>query len=68
MEGTSKIMAVNTWAVAVLRYAAGVLKWTAKELKELDKQTRKVMTIYVVFTLRVILTGFICQEEKVDEV
>lgn len=29
-----------------------------------DKQTRKVMTIYVVFTLRVMLTGFICQEEK----
>ena len=44
-------MVVITCAVAVLRYAAGVLKWTAKELKELDKQTRKVMTIYVVFTL-----------------
>ena len=24
---------VITWAVAVLRYAAGGLKWTAKELK-----------------------------------
>ena len=36
-------MAVNTWAVAVLRYGAGVLKWTTEEL---DRKTRKVMTMH----------------------
>lgn len=39
-------MAVNRWAVAVLWYGAGVLKWTTEDLKEFDKKTRKVMTMY----------------------
>ena len=47
LHGRNKIMAVNTWAVAVLRYGAGVLNWTTEELKELDRKTRKVMTMIV---------------------
>ena len=46
LHGRNKIMAVNTWAVAVLRYGAGVLKWTTEELKELDRKTRKLMTMH----------------------
>ena len=26
-------MAVNTWAVSVMRYGAGILKWTGKSRK-----------------------------------
>ena len=36
LHGRNKVMAVNIWAVAVLRYRAGVLKWTTEELKDLD--------------------------------
>ena len=43
LHGRNKVMAVNTWAVAVLRYGAGVLKWTTDEL---DGKTGKVMTMY----------------------
>jgi len=43
LHGRNKVIAVNTLAVAVLRYGAGVLKWTTKEL---DGKTRKVMTMY----------------------
>ena len=40
------IMAVNTWAVSVLRYGAGVINWTKAELESIDRKTRKQMTIY----------------------
>ena len=34
-------MAVNTWAVPVMRYGKETLKWNADELKNLNKRTRK---------------------------
>ena len=39
-------MAVNTWAVSVMRYGAGILKWNTDELKSLDKRTRKFKTMH----------------------
>ena len=33
----NKILAINTWAVSVLRYWAGILKWTTNELKSMDR-------------------------------
>lgn len=46
LRGRNKIMAVNTWAVAILRYIAGVIEWQSEELKELDRKTRKTMSLY----------------------
>ena len=46
LNGKNKIMAVNTWAVATLRYSTGVVDWTVEELKELDRKTRKMMTLH----------------------
>ena len=43
LHGRNKVMAVNTWAVAMLRYGGGVLKWTTEEV---DGKTGKVMTMY----------------------
>ena len=31
LNGRNKIMAVNTWAVSVMRYGAGILKWNTDE-------------------------------------
>ena len=39
-------MAVSTWAVATLRCSAGVVDWKVDELKELDRKTRKMMTLH----------------------
>jgi hypothetical protein len=39
------ITAVNVWAVSVVRYTAGVLKWSARELKDMDIKTRKLLTV-----------------------
>ena len=39
-------MAINTRAVAVLRYSFGVLDWRKDELREMDRMTRKIMTMH----------------------
>ena len=41
--------AVNIWAVSVVRYTAGVLEWTQRELEEMDRKTRKILTMNGVF-------------------
>ena len=46
LNGRNKIMAVNTWVVSVMRYDAGILKWNTDELKNLDRRTRKSMTMH----------------------
>ena len=44
LSGRNKIMAINTWAVSLMRYGAGIVKWT-KNLDEIGRKTRKVMTL-----------------------
>ena len=36
-------MALNTWAVSILRYGAGIFKWNKNELQDMDRKTRKFM-------------------------
>ena len=36
LNGRNKLMALNTWAVPILRYGAGILKWNKNELQEMD--------------------------------
>ena len=45
LNGRNKIMPLNTWAVSILRYGAGILKWNKNELQEMDRKTRKFMTM-----------------------
>ena len=45
LNGGNVIKAMNTWAVAAVRYTAGILDWTVNELKEMDRKTRKLMTM-----------------------
>ena len=45
LNGRNKIMALNTWIVSILRYGAGILKWNKNELQEMDRKTRKFMTM-----------------------
>ena len=40
------IKGINTWAVPLVRYSGPFLKWTRDELKQMDKKTRKLMTMH----------------------
>ena len=40
------IKGINTWAVPLVRYSGPFLKWTRDELKQMDRRTRKLMTVH----------------------
>ena len=46
LNGKNKILAINTWAIAVLRYSFGMLHWKKEELTVMDRMTRKGMTMH----------------------
>ena len=46
LNGRNKVTAINTWAVAIFRYGAGIIQWKANELIDLDRKSRKPMTMY----------------------
>ena len=45
LNGRNKIRALKTWAISLLRYGAGILNWCKNVLDEMDRKTRKIMTI-----------------------
>ena len=49
LNGKNIIIAINTWAVSLLRYGAGLINWTKNEMQELDRKTRKKLTMYGAF-------------------
>ena len=42
----NKVTGINTWAVAIFRYGAEIIQWKASELKDLDRKSRKTLTMY----------------------
>ena len=46
LNGHNLIKAINTWAVAVIRYSAPFLDWNKDELLALDRRTGKLMTMH----------------------
>ena len=46
LNGGNLIKAINTYAVAAIRYTAGIVKWNKEELDTLDRKTRKRLTTY----------------------
>ena len=46
LNGGNVINAINTRAVAIIRYGAGIIKWTKEELRNVDRKTRKLMNMH----------------------
>ena len=46
LNGRNKATAINTWAVAILRYVARIIQWKASELNDLDTKSRKTIMKY----------------------
>ena len=45
LNGRNKILAIKIWAVSLLRYSGGIIRWNKDDLWEMDRQTRKLMTM-----------------------
>ena len=41
-----RILKVNSRAVSIVRHGAEIISWTKIETEELDRKTRKLMTMY----------------------
>ena len=46
LSGENVIKGINTWAISLLRYSAAFLDWTKEELQQLDRRTRKLLTMH----------------------
>ena len=46
LNGRNKVTAINRWAVAIFRYGDGIFQWKASELKDLNRKSRKTITMY----------------------
>ena len=46
LNGGNLVKAINTWAIPLLRYSAAFLDWRKSELQDLDKKTRKLLTMH----------------------
>ena len=40
---------INSRAISIIRYSAGIVEWTMQEVQQLDRKTRKLLTIYNMF-------------------
>ena len=49
LNGKVKFQAINSWAVALLRYGAGIVKWSNEELRSLDTKSRKLLIVHGAF-------------------
>ena len=45
LNGGNMIKASNTWVVSLLRHSAPFVNWTKEEVREMDRMTRKTMTM-----------------------
>ena len=45
LNARNTIDAINTWAISLIRYTAGIVDWNQEELQQMDRKTRKVMTM-----------------------
>ena len=46
LNSKNTISAINSRAVSLIRYSAGIIRWNVNEVKELDRKTRKTLTMY----------------------
>ena len=46
LNGGNMVNAINWWLVSLLRYSGEMVKWTKIELMNLDRKTRKLLTIH----------------------
>ena len=45
LSGGNVTRATNSRAVSIIRYGAGIINWTKEELRKMDRETRKLLTI-----------------------
>lgn len=47
LNSRNKATAIGAYALPILPYGFGVINWTLEEIRKLDKETRRILTIHV---------------------
>ena len=45
MKMKESISGLNSLSIGVMRYTGGIIDWTKEELQDIDRKTRKIMTL-----------------------
>jgi hypothetical protein len=45
LNAKNKTTAIGALAVSVLRYSFGIINWRLEEIKKIDRETRKILTV-----------------------
>ena len=67
LNSKNLFIAINSWAVAIVRYGAGVLHWNKDEIKEMDRKTRKQLTFYGAFHQKLNVNRLYIKENLEEE-
>ena len=46
VNARNKITTIGAIVVPVLRYSFGIINWRIEEIKQIDRKTRKMLTVY----------------------
>jgi predicted GNAT family acetyltransferase len=46
LKARNKLTAIGALTVPVLRYSFGIIDWRNEEIKQIDRKTRKMLTMY----------------------
>jgi hypothetical protein len=46
LNARNKITAIGALAVPGLKYSFGIINWRLEEIKQIDRKTRKMLTMY----------------------
>src|SRR5215469_2302043 len=46
LNARNKITAIGALAIPVLRYSFGIINWRTEEIKQIERKTRKMLTVY----------------------
>ena len=68
LNGGNLVRGVNTWVVSLLTYSAEFVSRSKSEVEAIDRKTRKLLTIYVAYTLSQMETDYIYLGKKKEEI
>jgi len=49
VNARNKITTIGAIVVPVLRYSFGIINWRIEEIKQIDRKTRKILTMYKMY-------------------
>jgi hypothetical protein len=60
LNARNKITVIRALAIPILRYSFGTINWRLEEIKQIDRDTRKMQTMYKMHNLKADIDRLYC--------